>query len=282
MGTGMGVFWSALMTPVLALWLLASPCAAQDAVPESFRDAFIIELREKSPDTRVEPTPDGAIVFGPLGENRIGLGNAWRRVNAGEDATAVLEQMVDVALTSEYPKYDPQTAFVLVRPLGMIAPFLNSGDENDAPLFRPLAGDLVLTVAQDLGDRFVFLPRLEIGADETAWSAAWDAADKRTKDSLGDVEVLYGGQGLGFISAREDITASLLMIDGVWDEDLVKIVGPAIAVIPLKTLLIIANADDREAMKELMALMPEVDQDPDGMTGYILIRRDRAWNVITP
>lgn len=258
--------------------------AAQEAlgVPEPFRQAFIDRLTEKAPDVEAEITAEGVTVHGPAGTVRISLENSWRRVVAGEDADTVLAQLVDVALPSGKAKFDPERAFLIVRPRTFMHDFETAPDVADVPLFEPLAGDLVVILGQDLGDRFLYLPRSTIGPEAVMWSGAWDAAEKRTKDAFGDVEFIYAGHGLGFLSAREDITASLLAIDAVWDEDLTKLVGPAIAVIPLKTLLIVANADDPAAMQDLTALMPEVAQDPDGLTGFILIRRDGAWSAISP
>jgi hypothetical protein len=125
-------------------------------------------------------------------------------------------------------------------------------------LVRPFVGDLIVTLAQDVGDHFEILHRrhlAELGLDEDeAFALGLRNLEEQVVDA-GKVRVHVAGAGWAVI-AGGNFEASLLLLPSVWSWVTEYIAAPRLlAAAPDLELVMLARADDSAAVPALDAFI---------------------------
>jgi hypothetical protein len=125
-------------------------------------------------------------------------------------------------------------------------------------LARPFVGDLIVTLAHDVGDHFEILQRrhlaeLGLGEDE-AFALGLRNLEEQVVDA-GKVRVHVAGTGWAVI-AGGNFEASLLLLPSVWSWVTEYIAAPRLlAAAPDRELVMLARADDSAALPALDAFL---------------------------
>ncbi|MBN8553467.1 MAG: hypothetical protein J0L52_11300 [Caulobacterales bacterium] len=246
---------------------------------DELQTIFVNRFEQVAPDARITPTDDGLVVtFDDDREFRLFIDQALRRVNAGEPAAAVVDGIVETVLGAEAPTFDAARAFILIRPNAYLD-VLPSQAADQQLVYRPLAGDLVLLLAQHQVDRFGFTTEAEITVGGLDANAVWDAALARTFTALGEPTLEAGGTGVWIMTARWDIGASLMLDDAVWARPQMSVIGGEVAVGVFRDALILVRTDNPAAVAGVRIFMASMQGDPNFQSELLFVRRNGAWRV---
>lgn len=272
----------------VGLSIVATPSLAQERrSPDSFQQLYLDALKSDHPDAVVvSATVDEIVIRRPDGsEFTTFLGNAYRRHLEGQsadEAVAVLIGLIDRTTTPLTVEH----AYALIRPHDFVIPPNVAAAAQDGewklPLHRPLAGDLMVFVAQDDIDSFSFPSEEEVTGLFGSEAAAWTEVLAHTMRQLGDVSLEDLGSGLSLITAREDIAASLLLDDGLWSSpEILKLAKrPAVGVV--KSGLLMVDSENAVARDLLRRVMAQTEDSSDFLSTDIFIREEGKWSVLEP
>jgi hypothetical protein len=271
--------WPAVLAFCLSL-SVALPVAAQELSPLQFRAEFLTSLRAAAPDTTVTVEGDVIRLRGPDGlEKQIVLDQAYRRYRGGEDKAAVIDSIIAMALMPSPGAFREDIAFILVRPTSYLDPFVD-GAEAAKPLYRPLAADLLLIMAQDHGHSFSYPPERGVAEAVPDLEAAWTRARDRTVGAFGQVSLEKLREGLFLLTAREDIAASLVLDPEIWDAPDVVAIGRVPAVAVFRDGLLIVDGEDPNAVADLRRVVSDLSDNPATLTDQLIVRRDGRWSTL--
>lgn len=259
---------------------------------DAFRDAFVTRLREAAPDAKVEVVSEPEAVNGqtvmvetvritaPGEEQRhIYLDQGYKRYRDGETADQVFASLISLATRPASPPYDPAQAYLLIRPTGFTEMFAAEPDEARRPVSLPLAGDLVILLAQDLGDAFTYPVRGDVLKRHDDVQAAWAAAMERTTAAFGDTRIQSNGD-LHMVTARADIAASLLIDDALWGAEQIRAISDAPAVAVFRDVIFVVDSRKPSAVRALRELLVGERESPNLLSDRVFVRRNNRWAVL--
>lgn len=283
---------------VLVGLILATAVSCTEPAPTgpmeraAFRDAFVTRLREAVPEATVSVVNQPEVVDGQtvavesirisgIGEDEryVYLDQGYKRYRDGEPADQVFASLISVATRPSSPPYDPAKAYLLIRPTGFTEVFAAEADEARRPVSVPLAGDLEILLAQDLGDAFTYPVREEVLKRHDDAQAAWTAALQRTTAAFGDTRIQSNGD-LHMLTAREDIAASLLLDDALWRSDQIRAISDAPAVAVFRDVIFVVDSRKPAAVRSLRALVAGEREAPTLLSDRVFVRRNNRWAVL--
>jgi uncharacterized protein YtpQ (UPF0354 family) len=177
-------------------------------------------------------------------------------------------------------------ALAHVTPLVRTWDFLARSRENGPePWSRPLAGPLVICLAEDRGDSLAYLTRDQIlrlgGTEEATYRVALNnlaaLPQKPKRVSIGQVQALEWAAGE---------PAPLLLRDDLWTAAATGLPGQVIAAVPSRDLLLYTSTQTpggREALQQLVRQMAAQEKAPSSreLSRNLLLRGENgAWTVL--
>jgi uncharacterized protein YtpQ (UPF0354 family) len=151
--------------------------------------------------------------------------------------------------------------------------------EDDSPVSRVLAGDLIVMYAEDRDDCFAYLTKKRMRELGLNLDDLHDLAVENLPCRVPNIQV--HGDGHSFmITAGGNFEASLLLHPTLWDGLAEHLAGFPIAVVPARDLLFVAGSESEQGrafIKEKARL--ELDDKRHALSTRVLIRKDGAWSV---
>lgn len=288
-------YWKTLLVGLVLVMAVACTEPAQTGPLDhvAFRDAFVAKLREAAPGAAVSVVSEPEVIDGQTvavesiritasgeDERHIYLDQGYKRYRDGEPMDQVFASLISLATRPASPPYDPAQAYLLIRPTGFTEMFAAEPDEARRPVSLPLAGDLVILLAQDLGDAFTYPVRDEVLKRHDDAQAAWTAAMQRTTAAFGETRMQSNGD-LHMLTARADIAASLLIDDAVWQSQQIKAISDAPAVAVFRDVIFVVDSRKPAAVRTLRELLAGERESPNLLSDQVFIRRNNRWAVLT-
>lgn len=264
----------------LALALGVAACDGGEPMsPAAYHNAFVEKLKGEVGAGNVSIEEDAIIVRLDEGEQRIFLDQSYRRYQAGETFDAEFARMM-LAMTQVEIPFDAERTFILIRPAEMFQG-LPETEPGNAPLQRPLVGDLIAVYAQDNTDSFAYPGQGEVAEKTGDADDAWDRSRTRTVAALGRVELGQIQPGLySAVPVRDDLGGSLLFSDDFWARPDLRNIGGELAVGVFRDGLILADASNAGAVATARAFLAESRESPNFVSEALLVRREGQWVVL--
>lgn len=151
--------------------------------------------------------------------------------------------------------------------------------DDDSPVSRVLAGDLIVMYAEDRDDCFSYLTKKRVRELGLNLNDLHHLAVENLPHRVPNIQV--HGDGHSFmITAGGSFEASLLLHPTLWDGLAEHLVGFPIAVVPARDLLFVAGSESekgRAFIKEKAQI--ELDDKRYALSTRVLIRKDGAWSL---
>lgn len=279
----MGKRWSHVWRAVLigVLLLFGSHAAAAEPVLsyEAFEQRVAAEIIQTYPGASVKPREGRTIAIKPPNQPEFtySLARAYA-VYAG--APAELPTIVGnlVSGLAEKPPASAKDLVVLVRS-SLDTPV--RAEPGRRVLRRPLAGNLTLFMAEDRPDSFA-IPRAEeltaeLQMDETA---IWEVALRNTRAKLDFQKAPLRAGRVVELASEDGLAPSVLALDEFWESPELTSGGPVVVAVFARSVIYLALESDRELVGRLRELMEANRDDPNSLTGQLLVRRDGRWEVL--
>lgn len=251
----------------------------KDCSRDEFALLYLKLLQEKAPEFKFEMTGDMEIrLTNPAGnEATTFLHNLWVSYSQNPpDRQEDLDRFVSVVLklTDVEPPVSNENVVAVIKDAEYLATL--SGSD---PITEPFCGDLWIVYSQDLPDRIVTMKSsslAELGCEKTA---LYELALENLTRILPQAEC--NGDGPWYwLAAGGDYTASLLLLDNIWDQlkDLVD--GEIIAVVPARDTLLFTGSRSAEGLKTIKEQATQIVKNGNYViSDTLLMRKDGRWHV---
>ena len=180
------------------------------------------------------------------------------------DDAAVLERIVPVIKAIEFEETG-------LRHIAL--------SDDDAPVAKSFAGDLMVMYAEDLPEHFSFLSQKrvrELGLDMEALHAL--AVDNLAR-RLPPIE-LHGNAPRYMITAGGNLEATLLLHPSLWESLAEHLPGDPVAVVPARDLLLVTSSEWEEGRALLREMAEKHPEDQRyALSKLLFIRRNGSWVV---
>jgi uncharacterized protein YtpQ (UPF0354 family) len=147
------------------------------------------------------------------------------------------------------------------------------------PSTAPLCGELLVTYAFDVGDSFMMatpnlLEQTGIRPDELQ-----DLARANLVQAM-PAPQFFAKDGCGLAVTGEDLEATLLLVDDIWDSMQENFRGEILATVPCRDRLLVCDSADPRAMSALRLQSEEhydEHQGPHRLSMQVMVRRHGGW-----
>lgn len=136
---------------------------------------------------------------------------------------------------------------------------------NDEPVFRKFAGDLLCFYGIDMGTHFSLILKKQLPEDislEELDELAHKNLVKGYRKKIEMHETDFGGIGL---TCGGDFEASLITINGVLDIMVEELGINLILAVPAKDFILFVNGDDQKAIDGLKQMISEIHKDGENL-----------------
>ena len=252
---------------------------SKDCNRDEFALLYLKLLQETAPDSNFQMTGDMEVkVVDPGGkEATTFLHNVWIDYSQDRDnRRATLERFLSVAptLTLDSPPLSKEQVVAQVKD----SEYLNLLPQLDLAT-QHLCGDLWVVFAQDLPDRTIGLKRSEVERLGVKTSNLIDLATENLQRIMPAAE-LHGDGPWYLLTAGGDYTASLLLLNGVWEQLADSVEGEIVAVVPARDTLLFTGSKSAEGLKAIKERATEIVQSGNYLiSDTLIVRRDGRWNV---
>lgn len=155
-----------------------------------------------------------------------------------------------------------------------------NGVEKSIPITEPLAGDLVLAYAIDMGENYVALSESSAEEFNISMEGLRQKAEVAALPSLGGIRVNQQGK-VSELACADNMTACSILFPEMWNQIEGEIGGPVVMSVPHRDTVLYARADDDEAVEELNVAMESFDFDEVHALSKLLFTRDGdAWRPL--
>jgi uncharacterized protein YtpQ (UPF0354 family) len=253
---------------------------AKDCSQEEFVLLFMRMLQERDPDYTIELIDDLTLrmVDSAGNESTTYLSNAWISYSRDrENRRDLLERHVRVAQILRDP--DPPLIREQVIPIVKDSGYMSMFKPEDKPQCEHLCGDLWLVYAEDLPDKISSLNRERVREAGIAESEIRELARNNLRRIIPNVE--HHGDGPWFLlSAGSDYTASLLLLDEIWNELAESVEGEIVATAPARDVVLYTGSQSREGLAAIREQAAHVVQTGNYVISTTLVTRvNQKWIV---
>ena len=151
--------------------------------------------------------------------------------------------------------------------------------EDNSPVSRILAGDLIVMYAEDRDDCFAYLSKKRVRELGLSMEDLHDLAVENLGNRVSDIQV--HGDGTSFmITAGGNFEASLLLHPTLWDGLAEHLVGFPIAAVPARDLLFVAGSESEQGRAFIKEkAQQELVDNHHALSKRVFIRKDGAWSL---
>lgn len=178
------------------------------------------------------------------------------------------------------PALDPDQIQPRIKHLNFIGALRSNGvPAEQMPSVTPLCGELIVTYAFDLPDRFIMAtPALLEGTGVSSAQVPGRAiAYLQRQLPQPTMRVTDGCQ---LVHTGGDLEATLLLVDAFWDAMQADIRGHLLVTVPRRDRLLMCDGADRAAIEALQRQTEEYFHEHDDahrLSTQIMARRNGAW-----
>lgn len=153
---------------------------------------------------------------------------------------------------------------------------------DDSPVSVPLVADLIVMYALDYPDRFEFITGKQLRENGLTIEELHAIALRNLPNRVPKIE-MHGTSPCHMITAGGNFEATLLLLDGLWDQLAEHLPGDAMAVVPARDLLCVSGSGYGEAHQFLAGIAnKELEDKRYALSKCVFIRRAGRWHVFAP
>ena len=239
----------------------------------SFADfclAFEEHVRRTQPNTQLEATGVGTFDFTDENGTRmsISLQNAYRFYEAAPDHIASLFDRV-LAMVRPAGKILPDQLVAMVRDSSVF--------QGDTAITQDLGPGLVLAVAADLGDHFIFPTADTLEASGIERADAVNHALRNVDKFVGDVSANLHPTGFRMFGSSNDISSSLILSEKFLDFIRGESVGEPVFIVVARNFLVIGDSANSDGVTTMCTLAKSTDPGPHPISSEAIVNRDGKW-----
>ncbi len=151
-----------------------------------------------------------------------------------------------------------------------------------SPVTVPFAADMVLMYAVDRDTHLQYVSNQEVAATGLSLEELHNIAVKNLPGRLGEINLHDCGEGMFGLSAGGTFEASLLLVDGLWDQLADHLPGEPLAAVPSRDLLfVIGSARPNSAERIAEKARIQLEDDRYAISSSVLVRRNEKWVAAT-
>ena len=150
---------------------------------------------------------------------------------------------------------------------------------NDSPISVPLIAELIVMYALDYPDRFEFITRRHLQENGLNQEELHALALRNLPNRVPKIE-MHGESPRYMITAGGNFEATLLLLDGLWDQLTEHLPGKPMAVVPARDLLFVSGSEYEGASQFLTDVATkELEEKRYALSQCILIREGGKWHA---
>lgn len=173
----------------------------------------------------------------------------------------------------------------LVVPLVKAVVGENEGGEvielppDDSPISIPLVAELIVMYALDYPDRFEFITKRHLQENSLNQEELHTLALSNLPNRVPRIE-MHGESPRYMITAGGNFEATLLLLDGLWDQLAELLPGKPMAVVPARDLLFVSGSEYEGAGQFLAQVASkELEEKRYALSQCVLIREGSKWHA---
>jgi uncharacterized protein YtpQ (UPF0354 family) len=250
------------------------------------RDEFFLLysklLQERMPDHKVEFSNESTLrLVGQDGkESTTYLDNLWLKYKAGmEDRSELIEKYIRLAQDLGKNRADTTVERQNVVAMVKDSRYLEFLKPREEFAIEHLCGDLWVIYAEDQPERTLTLKSEDLRSIGVTDAERRTLAVENLSRILPPAEV--HGEGPGYLlTAGNDYVASLLLLDGVWDQVASIVSGQVVATVPTRDVLLFTGSESVEGLKAIREESSEISNSgPHAISDTLIVRRNGTWTV---
>ena len=182
-------------------------------------------------------------------------------------------------------EFDPADLFIMVEPMAAIEAqkqrLKSEGrlSDDNMPIYRPLAGDLVEVLAINHQDA-VEIPQLWMFANifKSGQDKTWAMALRNTSRLTQPVQVRTEQNGDLVVTTFGYLSPSVLLEDQIWSSPQFNGEGDVVLVVDQRGLLV-GHARNPKQLQDLKKILALGANDPNLVAKTLMVRRNGRWEV---
>lgn len=254
-----------LLLAVFGLFGCSKPKPAVET-PGEFTASYAEALRGKAPAMKVVVVQDLELKITPAGGEEFSafLDNAYVTYKQAPEAKAeVIEKFMQGTLSMSEARRDKTVDRSAIVPIIKDRPWLEEtrqalrgrGSEKvPEQVFEDFNSELVILYAEDSPNSIRYLTP----ADLQEIGVRREELRKLSKENLYRILPKVerrGGNGLYLVSAGGDYDASLLLLEPIWEDGQLKVLGDIVVAIPTRDLLLVTGSKDARGIEKVKEIV---------------------------
>lgn len=239
---------------LLAAFGLSSPSPPAVATAAEFTQEFVALLRDARPQIRIEVVQDLELrVAGGAGEDATCfLNNAFDLYRQSPaDKPSILHHFVASSLETIdglLEQFDRSRIVPVIKDRGWLAEMQAAARATGSTqpckqVWEEYNRELVVVYAQDSPANIRYLTPGDLDEHALRREELRDVAIENLRRLLPPIEC-RGGEGLYMLAAGGNYESSLLLFDGLWDNEALALRGAPVVAIPTRDLLLVTGSHD--------------------------------------
>lgn len=149
---------------------------------------------------------------------------------------------------------------------------------DDSPISIPLVAELIVMYALDYPDRFEFITRRRLQENGLNQEELHALALSNLPNRVPKIQ-MHGESPRHLITAGGNFEATLLLLDGLWDQLTEVLPGKPMAVVPARDLLFVSGSEYEGAGQFLAEVASkELEEKRHALSQSILVRENGKWH----
>jgi len=224
----------------------AQPVASSDRLSQrAFAEEFAKAFRSAAPSATVELSGDlEVIVRRPAGGTRtVNLANFYIIYSREpERLKELIETQVALLVSPSRTTLDPSRIIPVVKDRARLREYqgkVKAAGGRQEQLIEDLNSELVISYAEDTPNAMHHLTTDDYSGDRRELRAL---AIKNLKRVLPNIEMRVLNEYVSIISAGEDYTPSLLLLDDLWTGGQIKVKGEIVVAVPARDVILVTGS----------------------------------------
>jgi uncharacterized protein YtpQ (UPF0354 family) len=263
---------------------MSGAALAQNLSPRAFTEEFADQFRRAIPSATITRGDLEITVRRPSGSTTINLANAyatyWREPQRLRELIST--QLALVAPLSGAPikaeaKLDPSKIVPVIKGRAWLRDVQEQIKKSGSPqeqLFDDFNGELVVAYAEDTSKAMRYLAVAEYSGDRAQLRAL--AVDNLLR-VLPKVEMAILNEHVSMISAGDDYTASLLLIEHIWTGGQIKVQGDIVVAVPTRDIILVTGSRNSMLKNFRATAATAFAKGPYSLTDALFVYRNKRF-----
>jgi len=266
---------------LLVVVSLLRPAVAETLSPRAFAEEFAKAFRSAAPNAMVELVGDlEIIVRRPAGIRTVNLANFYTIYSREpERLKDLIQTQVALLVSPRRTTLDPSRIIPVVKDRAWLREYqekVKASGGRQEQLVEDLNGELVISYAEDTPNAMHHLTTDDYSGDRRELHAL---AIKNLLRVLPKIEMRVLNEYVSIISAGEDYTPSILLLDDVWTGGQIKVKGEIVVAVPARDVILVTGSRSGK-MTNFRAFAAELyAKGPYSLSDRLFVYRNNGFTI---